>query len=174
MYAGVPNTPARGRSVSMPARRADAEVEQLGHHAARRAARQEDVLGLEVAVDDARGVRGREAAADLGGDGERLGRRAGARAAMRCGERLALEQLHGEVEPVARPGLARVGDVDHVGVAELADDAHLAQEEVARVAARAPLAPAAAILSANSRPSSSWRAAHTVPIAPAPMGRRSR
>ena len=70
----------------------EAEVEDL-HRAV---GMDEDVLGLEVAVDDAARVRGGEAARDLRRPGERPA--AGHRAAgEQVGERLPFEQLGDEV-----------------------------------------------------------------------------
>jgi hypothetical protein len=70
MYAGVPNTaPSRVRRVwSLRPRRVElreAEIEDLGEERALLVLRQEDVLGLQIAVDDARAVRLREPAAHL-------------------------------------------------------------------------------------------------------------
>ena len=72
--------------------RREAEVEDL--HAA--VAREEDVLGLEIAMDDAAGVRRRQAARDLQRDVERRvdGKRAGAEPRA---QRLALEAFRHEV-----------------------------------------------------------------------------
>jgi hypothetical protein len=54
----------------------DAEVEDL-HHLARRTVREEDVLGLEVAVHDPALVRGSERVADLERDLQRVDERQG-------------------------------------------------------------------------------------------------
>ena len=96
----------------------EAEVEEL-HPAV---ARQEDVLGLQVAVDDAGGVGGREALRDLdrgGGDGLDRERPA----VEPVPERLALEELGDEVgDAVVAPD---VEDGEDVRVAEPPDRLHL-------------------------------------------------
>ena len=89
----------------------DAEVEEL-HRPARLA--EEDVVGLEIAVDQAHGVGRGEGVEDVeehgadGLEGQRLAGHAGL-------ERLALEQLHHQVE-VALGRAPRVGDADDAGV----------------------------------------------------------
>ena len=89
--------------------------------------REEDVLGLEVAVDRALVVGGLEGVTDLAGhfDGERRGERLAAR--EEGGEGLAVEQLHRDVEE-AVGGAPEAVDADHVGVAEPARGAGLVIE----------------------------------------------
>jgi hypothetical protein len=101
----------------------DAEVEHLDEVLVVAADDEIDVLGLEVAVDDALLVRRRQRRAALGHDGQRvLERQPGATDARR--QRLAVEELHDEVDDVlavlARR-LAEVDDVDDVGVADVVD-----------------------------------------------------
>ena len=55
-----------------------------------------DVRGLEVAVDDALLVRGLERLGDLARDRQRLVERQSAPRSIRCGQVLALDQLHHE------------------------------------------------------------------------------
>ena len=90
----------------------DPEVEQLDPLAARhlRIGHQEDVVGLEIAMDDALGVRGGQRAGDLPRDRER--RRPAKPAARRPPrQRLALEVLHDDVRrALGRP--AEVVDLD--------------------------------------------------------------
>ena len=79
----------------------DAEVHQLEHAVLA----DHDVLGLDVAVDDAGGVRVRERAADLDGD-QRRDLREGERArGQELLERLAVDELGDDVR--ARPNRAR-------------------------------------------------------------------
>ncbi len=85
-------------------------------------ARQEDVLGLQVAVDDAGGVGGREALCDLdrGGGDDLDGERPAVEAVP---ERLALEELGDEVgDAVVAPD---VEDGEDVRVVEPPDRLHL-------------------------------------------------
>ncbi len=96
----------------------EAEVEELHPPVAR----QEDVLGLQVAVDDAGGVSGREALRDLDrGGGDDLD---GERPAVEpVPERLPLEELGDEVgDPVVAPD---VEDGEDVRVVEPPDRLHL-------------------------------------------------
>ena len=89
----------------------DAEVEDLhqpvrAHH---------DVLGLDVAVDDARAVRGRKGARDLHGDVERLGKRQRL-AVHEPPQRRAFDELRGH--EAALVPLADLVDRDDVRVVE--------------------------------------------------------
>ncbi len=94
--------------------------------------REEDVLGLEVAVDDARGVGGGERAADLRGDAQRARHVERALALDHHAELNALEVLHDEVHGAVGRG-AGVGDVDDVRVADLGGGARLAPEPLDQV-----------------------------------------
>ena len=76
----------------------EAEVEHLGEVLQPALGAEKDVLGLEVAVDDARAVRLFERAADLDQDRERALDRHRAFRAHRLVEVLALEVLHHDVE----------------------------------------------------------------------------
>src|SRR5262249_32390511 len=112
-------------------------------HAAR-VADEDDVRALEIAVDDAGGVRGGEAGGDLLGDGQRLVGRHATLAPDARRKRLALEELHGEerrlavaalVEPdVEEPADVRVGDLaGELDLAlEAADDGVVVGDRVAQ------------------------------------------
>ena len=103
-----------------------AEVEDL--HLA--VAGQEEVVGLEVAVHDAAGVRGGEPGRDLRGDLERLARRQRA-ADQALAQRLAVEQLHrGEGDLAV---LAEIEDRQDVRMRERRDRLGLALEARQRV-----------------------------------------
>jgi hypothetical protein len=104
----------------------DAEVDDFGVRVSVGVARQEDVAGLDVAVNDAArvgvGEAGEELLEDLAdlGEGELL-------AAEHVGERDAFDELHGEVElPVF--GGAEVEDHGDVGVAKRGDRAAFTDE----------------------------------------------
>ena len=107
----------------------DAEVEQLGEVGPVGASREEDVLGLEVAVHDAEVVGARERARDLDHDGQRAAERHGP-FADGVRERGALEQLHHEVRGAVL-ALALVEDLDDVGVREPLGRLRLAAEALA-------------------------------------------
>ena len=104
----------------------DAEVEQLRERATVFVAREEDVLGLEVAVGDALGVRRVERAGDRAQDRQRVGQRDRA-TGQQLVERLAVEKLHHVVLAAVRE-LAEREDVDDVAVADLVDRASLGHE----------------------------------------------
>ena len=93
---------------------------------------EQDVGGLDVAVDDAARVRRVERAGHLGDDVRRAGRVAGgARRARACAGRR-LDVAHRDVErPVV--ALARVVDRDDVGVVDRRRGARLADEAIAEV-----------------------------------------
>ena len=128
--------PPVGALVCSAGRRVDAlgeaEVEDLdvavvGH---------EDVVGLEVAVDDALAVRGGEAPRDLERPVDRLLLRHG-RAVELAAQRLALEQLgHGVGDAVVR---AEVVDREDVRMRERGDGLGLALEARERVGVRGQL-----------------------------------
>ena len=92
---------------------------------------EEDVGRLDVAVDDAAGVRGDERVSDLGGDvedffgGHGAGEDAGA-------ERFALEQLHDEVGVAVL--LADIEDGAYVGVVEAGGGTGFLEKTLAHVA----------------------------------------
>jgi hypothetical protein len=109
-----------------------AEVQQLDDGPSTvRAAREEDVGGLQVAVDDALAVRERQRVADRFRDASQPGhvhRTAGlAGSGGHVRQARALEQLHDEVRPDVRL-LAEVGHLDDVRVAQAAGRAGLALE----------------------------------------------
>jgi hypothetical protein len=85
----------------------EAEVEDLDPPVLRH----EDVLGLQIPVDDALVVRGRQAMRDLDRVVDRLPRREASRRKLRA-QRLALEQLLDDVgRPVMRPDVVDDRDV---------------------------------------------------------------
>src|SRR5690606_21065954 len=88
---------------------------------------QEHVLGLEIAMDDALRVRGRERAADLARDLERAGDVDRTLALDHAAELDALEVLHDEVHAAVLGG-PRVRDVDDVRVTDLRGRTRLAAE----------------------------------------------
>ena len=119
-----------GRGVGLGERGAgrrlrDAEVEHL-RDLALVIAGEEDVGGLEVAVDEAGGVRHGEGAADLRGDRGDLARREGALAAEAAVQVLPLEQLHRDVGDAAPHAV--VEDLHDVGAPELGRGLGLALE----------------------------------------------
>jgi hypothetical protein len=129
MYSGVPNTaPARvSRGPSEPGRHRpggverrdlrDAEVDDLDEVASAVAVDEEDVLGLEIAVDDALVVGRAQRLRDLRGDRQRAIGRHRRRQLDRLRQRLAVDVLHHRVGQAVGRG-AEVGDVDDVGVAD--------------------------------------------------------
>ena len=129
MYAGVPITMpvcVRCPSSRVADQLGDAEVEQLRVRVAVLRLQDPDVVGLEIAVDDALPVRRLERLADLAQQAPRL---VGLdRAALHpIGQALAVEELHHEVvAPVGQPPERE--DVDDVGVADLVDGAGLVDE----------------------------------------------
>ena len=96
----------------------DPEVEDLEHLAARRAV-QEDVGGLDVAVDDARSVRLRQRSAQRGEDLRAAQGCHGPRAPDLLVQAVALQQLHHQ-EGGSAVGDAEVGDGDRVGMLDAA------------------------------------------------------
>ncbi len=90
---------------------------------------EQDVRGLDVAVDDPARVRGVERAGDLGDD---VHRAAGVETAGGADERpqvRAVDVAHGDVERALV--LARVVDRDHVGVIDRGGEAGLGHEALA-------------------------------------------
>ena len=87
------------------------EVEEL--HPARG---QHDVAGLQIAVDDARGVCGSQRVGDLLGDRKQLRNRQWA-ALQSIGERFAVEELHHQV--VDGPVATDIVERTDMGMAEL-------------------------------------------------------
>ncbi len=129
-YSGVPKMTPACVSASPPdcgcGHLRDAEVEDLDDVALPVALDQHDVLGLEVAMDDAGGVRVLEPAQDLAMDRERpRGRHRPGR--DRLGQRLARQELHHQ-EQRALGRAAEVGDGDDVRVREPAGRLGLALE----------------------------------------------
>ena len=106
----------------------DAEVEHLepavGHD--------EQVVGLDVAVDDPLCVRRREHVEELVGEAQEIGQRHGALLGARR-EALALEQLHHE-ERRAVLGDVDVVDLDGAGVTKFVRGLRLALEALAQIA----------------------------------------
>ena len=142
MYAGVPiSAPVRvsadggrAREVSVVAghqldRRVFADLRAVAGQAEvddpdGAVVRDHDVLGLEVAVDDAGGVRGRQAPA--GGEEDRANLRPGAGlAAQPRRQRLTFDELHRDEDAVV--DRADVVDHDDVGVREARDRLGLLQ-----------------------------------------------
>jgi hypothetical protein len=102
--------------------RGDPEVDQLDHALAAASLHQDDVLGLDVAVDDAVPVRGGEALAELAKDRHDLG---GAADRVLVGDQvLAVEQLHAKKQ-AAVGELAEVEDLDDVAVTHATGGARL-------------------------------------------------
>ena len=130
----VPEHAAVGGQALLVERPGDAEVGDLG----RALLVDEDVLGLDVAVDDALGVGGAERAGDLDRVGDRLGDRQPAVAADAVLERLALDVLEDDERRAVV--LAGVDDADDVGVVELRDGPRLAPEALELVGVARPAA----------------------------------
>ena len=107
----------------------DAEVEDL--HAAVLA--HHHVLGLDVAMDDARLVRGLERARDVDEPADLDAERGSSALSDEARSVEPDDVLHREVEPAVR--LADVEDRDHVRVAERRDGAGLAEEPRRELAA---------------------------------------
>ena len=81
----------RGADAGCVQRLRDAEVGDLG-----RAAGQEDIVGLDVAVHDAARVRVSECASDVAEDARELRHRHGRAGGEPCAQRLAVDVRHGE------------------------------------------------------------------------------
>ena len=105
----------------------DAEVEHLDEVGLALPADEQDVLGLEVAVDDAGVVGGLEGVAHLGGDVQRPRGGEGTFLEDHEAQLDPLDELHDEEER-AVAGRPRVGDVDDVGVSGLGGRPRLAPE----------------------------------------------
>ena len=98
---------------------------------------EQDVVGLDVAVDDAGGVGGVEGLADLGQQVDRLlGRQRPGRDPLL--QVAAVDQAHRDDQLVVL--LARVVDRDDVGVIEAGGEARLAQEPLAEALVAAEVA----------------------------------
>ena len=104
----------------------DSEVEDLGVTAAR----DDDVRGLDVAVDDLLVVRGLERVGELDGEVERIVQGKGALPNPRL-EGLALDVLHGDERLAV--ALADLVDLADVGVIERSGGARFAKEPLASV-----------------------------------------
>ena len=109
----------------------DTEVEQLDQLAAIRGRRDHDVVGLEIAVDHADGVRGAEPIADLHEHRERA--RQIDPAARPLAEAAPRQQLHDD-ERRAVGQLDEVGDVDDVAMADAVDRLGFLEEAIDGVA----------------------------------------
>ena len=120
--------PVSARDVGVAALR-DAEVQHLRLDAAV-ARREEDVLRLEIAVDDAGRVRRDERRADGEHEVDEVARRHRTRALEAMREVLAREELHDEVGDA--PLAAHVRQIDDVRVAQARGELRLAQEALAR------------------------------------------
>ena len=105
----------------------EAEVEQLGNFVAVVALHDEDVLGLEIAVDDAGSVGLHEPLGAVADDAARGRRVDEADAGHPVVERLAVEELHGDVGPAVFEA-PRVVHVDDVGALHARGGARLAEE----------------------------------------------
>jgi hypothetical protein len=116
----------------------DPEVEHLRALPAehRRIAHDEDVLGLEVAVDHARGVRRPERRADHPRQPQRLDHAEPAGLAQPAVHRVALEQLHHD-ERAAVAVIAEVEDLHDPRIADRGDRAGLVEEPVHDLGPRA-------------------------------------
>ena len=125
---------ALGGQALLVERAGDAEVGDLGGALLV----DQDVLGLDVAVDDVAGVGGAEGAGDLDRVGDRLVDGQAAHAADAVLQRLALDVLEDDVRPAVL--LAGVDDADDVRVGELGDRARLAAEALELVRVRGDLA----------------------------------
>ena len=80
----------------------DAEVDDLGDLFARAIARDDDVVGLEIAVDDAELVRGVQSVGDLAREVDRAARVEGAVFLENGRQRLTVDVLHHEVDDLVR------------------------------------------------------------------------
>ncbi len=118
---------AAARDAGARAQARQAEVQQLDLPA--RA--DQDVGRLDVAVHDAARVGVAEAGADLQEDAHALGQGDRRLALDQRAQVVALEQLHGHVEPPV--GLVHVVDADDVGMAQLADRLDLATEALVQL-----------------------------------------
>ena len=117
----------RGHSVGVDHQLGEAEIQHLDEGRVVAVRHEEDVLGLEISVDDAMGVAGRERVGDLRGDAQRALGIEGRLTRDELGEWPALEVLHDEVE-VAGGRAAEVGDLDDVLVADAVDGGRLIDE----------------------------------------------
>ena len=101
---------------------------------------EEEVLGLEVAMDDACGVRADEGAGDLGDDQRDQARVGGANGGQPRVERLAAQVLEHEI----RSAVGREGAVEHlddVGVAQASGGPGLGDEAVDEIGADREVGP---------------------------------
>ena len=87
---------------------------------------QQDVLGLDVAVDDAVAVRVVERRGDLGGDAHRVGHRQLLFAADPVADGLALDERHHVIEEAV--GVARVDEPEDVRVLQVGGGLDLGEE----------------------------------------------
>jgi len=117
----------RRRQIGLRHDLGDSKVENLD----RAAAQDEDVRGLQVPVDDVRGVRGGQRRSGLLRDGDRLGDRERA-GGEPIAQRLTLEQLHDGVRKTVH--LADVVDGDDVGMRECSDGVGLGSEPIESLA----------------------------------------
>ena len=112
----------RHRAAGVRRQLGDAKVEQLGVVAVVVPRTQVDVLGLQIAVDDALGVAGGQRRGTLRQDVQRLADRDTLATHARR-QALAVEILHDDVlaDHTIEGRLTKVDDVDDVGVADVID-----------------------------------------------------
>ena len=127
MYAGVPSEMPFAGERRVLARLADGLRDAEVHHD-RMPAREHDVVGLHVAMDDLVLVRVRERVGDLGGEAQRFLERQPAVAAQPVAQRLAGDERHDVEGQLVVAGDAGVEERQHVRVIEPRGDADLAQE----------------------------------------------
>ena len=128
--AGLGERVERARGVLLQL--GDAEVQHLDEQRVVVVAREDDVRGLEVAVDDAAAVRVLDAVGDLAGDGRGFVEGERARALQSLAERLAFDEFHDDVGLAARERPVVVGAGD-VRVVESRGGARLALEALRRL-----------------------------------------
>ena len=124
MYSTVPAIEAPVENTRVAERLGKPEIGEVGT-----VAFEQDVVGLDVAMDDARGVGGVERSGDLAQQPDRFGRRQRPVGGDPALEVAALDQAHGDDQLAVL--LAGVVDGDDVGVVETGGEARLAQEPFA-------------------------------------------
>ncbi len=135
MYSGVPHTMpglVMSRRHGLDAHLREAEVHDLDEVAAGADLLEDDVLGLEIAMDDAEVMRFRERGEHLPKEADDATERERPFSYWIAREVLAAQELHDEIE-LAVLGLAEVDDADRVRVIEAARGARLGDEARRRV-----------------------------------------